>query len=64
VLPLAIVFGTLPKAVRDLSRQFGKRVDFHVEGTETIIDKRILEQIGDPLIHLLRNASKVPLFLK
>jgi two-component system chemotaxis sensor kinase CheA len=56
MLPLAIVFGTLPKAVRDLSRQFGKRVNFLVEGTETTIDKRILEQIGDPLIHLLRNA--------
>jgi len=56
MLPLAIVFGTLPKAVRDLSRQFGKHVNFLIEGTETIIDKRILEQIGDPLIHLLRNA--------
>ena len=56
MLPLAIVFGTLPKAVRDLSRQFGKQVNFLIEGTETIIDKRILEQIGDPLIHLLRNA--------
>jgi two-component system chemotaxis sensor kinase CheA len=56
MLPLGIVFGTLPKAVRDLSRQFGKRVNFLIEGTETIIDKRILEQIGDPLIHLLRNA--------
>jgi two-component system chemotaxis sensor kinase CheA len=56
MLPLGIVFGTLPKAVRDLSRQFGKQVNFLIEGTETIIDKRILEQIGDPLIHLLRNA--------
>jgi two-component system chemotaxis sensor kinase CheA len=56
MLPLAIVFGTLPKAVRDLSRQFGKQVNFLIEGAETIIDKRILEQIGDPLIHLLRNA--------
>lgn len=56
MLPLAIVFGTLPKAVRDLSRQFRKKVNFLIEGTETIIDKRILEQIGDPLIHLLRNA--------
>jgi two-component system chemotaxis sensor kinase CheA len=56
MLPLAIVFGTLPKAVRDLSRQFGKQVNFLIEGAQTIIDKRILEQIGDPLIHLLRNA--------
>ncbi|MGD8502763.1 MAG: response regulator [Syntrophobacterales bacterium] len=56
MLPLALVFNTLPRAVRDLSRQFGKQVSFRVEGERTTIDKRILEQIGDPLIHLLRNA--------
>ncbi len=56
MLPLALVLNTLPRTVRDLSRQFGKQVNFKVEGEETTIDKRILEQIGDPLIHLLRNA--------
>ena len=56
MLPLARVFNTLPRAVRDLSRQFGKQVNFEVEGGETTVDKRILEQISDPLIHLLRNA--------
>jgi two-component system chemotaxis sensor kinase CheA len=56
MLPLALVFNTLPRAVRDLSRQFGKEVRFLVTGEQTTIDKRILEQIGDPLIHLLRNA--------
>ncbi len=56
MLPLALVLNTLPRAVRDLSRQFGKQVRFKVEGERTTIDKRILEQIGDPLIHLLRNA--------
>ena len=56
MLPLALVLNTLPRAVRDLSRQFGKKVAFTVKGEETTIDKRILEQIGDPLIHLLRNA--------
>jgi two-component system chemotaxis sensor kinase CheA len=56
MLPLALVLNTLPRAVRDLSRQFGKKVTFAVKGEQTTIDKRILEQIGDPLIHLLRNA--------
>ena len=56
MLPLALVLNTLPRAVRDLSRQFGKKVVFSVKGEQTTIDKRILEQIGDPLTHLLRNA--------
>jgi two-component system chemotaxis sensor kinase CheA len=56
MLPLSLIFDTLPRVVRDLSRQFSKQVDFEVEGAETIIDKLVLEQIGDPLIHLLRNA--------
>ncbi len=56
MLPLALVFSTLPRVVRDLSRQFSKQVSFEVEGAETTIDKLVLEQIGDPLIHLVRNA--------
>lgn len=56
MLPLALVLNTLPRTVRDLSRQSGKKVNFVVEGERTTIDKRILEQIGDPLTHLLRNA--------
>ncbi|MFP3870769.1 MAG: response regulator, partial [Syntrophobacteria bacterium] len=56
MLPLALVFKTLPRAVRDLSRQSGKKVNFRVEGEQTTLDKRIVEQIGAPLIHLLRNA--------
>ena len=56
MLPLALVLNTLPRAVRDLSRHFGKKVTFAVKGEQTTIDKRILEQIGDPLTHLLRNA--------
>lgn len=56
MLPLSHVFNTLPRVVRDLGRQFGKQVNLVMEGGETTIDKRILEQLGDPLIHLLRNA--------
>ena len=56
MLPLSLVFDTLPRVVRDLSRQFSKQVEFEVEGAETTVDKLVLQQIGDPLIHLLRNA--------
>jgi two-component system chemotaxis sensor kinase CheA len=47
---------SLPRMVRDLSRQLSKRVAFEVEGEEIEMDRAILDEIGDPLIHLLRNA--------
>jgi len=50
------VFDRFPRMVRDLSRQLGKRVAFEVEGEEIELDRAILEEIGDPLLHLLRNA--------
>lgn len=56
MLPVATVFDGLPRAVRDLARQFGKRVDLVVRGRETELDKQIIEQIADPLGHLVRNA--------
>lgn len=54
--PLATVFDTFPRTVRDLSRSLGKEIDFTVEGGETELDKMIVEKIGDPLIHMIRNA--------
>jgi chemotaxis protein histidine kinase CheA len=56
MLPLATVFDTLPRAVRDLARSLGKEVDLVVEGGEIGLDKKLMERIGDPLLHLLRNA--------
>ena len=56
MLPFAILFAALPRMVRELSRDQGKEVDLVLEGEEVEIDRRILEQIKDPLIHLLRNA--------
>lgn len=47
---------SLPKAVRDLAREQGKEVDFRVEGGELEIDRRVLEELREPLLHLLRNA--------
>ncbi|BCM92579.1 gliding motility regulatory protein [Abditibacteriota bacterium] len=56
LLPLSTVFGVFPRAVRDLSRSSGKPVRLLVEGGETHADKRILEALKDPLMHLIRNS--------
>jgi len=54
--PVWQVFDRFPRVVRDLARQLGKRVRFEVEGEDTQLDRTILDEIGEPLIHLLRNA--------
>jgi len=56
MLPLATLFQKFPRLVRDVSRSTGKQVDLVVEGEHTELDRSIIEVIGDPLIHLLRNA--------
>jgi len=56
MLPVAQVFNRFPRMVRDLAQKLGKEVDFIVEGHETELDRNIIEVIGDPLIHLIRNA--------
>ena len=56
MLPVSSVFEAFPRAVRDLSRSFGKQVELTMSGAETALDKRVIEQLADPLIHLVRNA--------
>ncbi|MHB1341497.1 MAG: hybrid sensor histidine kinase/response regulator [Coriobacteriia bacterium] len=56
MLPVSTVFNTFPRAVRDLARQFNKDVDLIIEGGDTELDKKVLEEINDPLIHIMRNA--------
>ncbi|NHM28170.1 chemotaxis protein CheA [Desulfofundulus sp. TPOSR] len=56
MLPVAHVFNRLPRMVRDLAHKMGKEIDFIIEGRETELDRNVIEVIGDPLIHLLRNA--------
>jgi len=51
------VFGKFPRVVRDLAREFGKKIDLTVEGEDTELDKSLVEEIGDPLLHLVRNAA-------
>jgi two-component system chemotaxis sensor kinase CheA len=56
MLPVASVFDAFPRAVRDLARTFGKEIEITIRGGETELDKKIIEQIAEPLIHLVRNA--------
>jgi len=56
MLPVSSVVEVLPKFVRDGARSQGKDVDFRIRGAETEIDRRILEDLRDPLIHLVRNS--------
>ncbi|HEY7193910.1 MAG TPA: chemotaxis protein CheA [Gemmatimonadales bacterium] len=54
--PVWQVFDRFPRLVRDVARQLGKQVSFRVEGKEIELDREILDELGDPLMHLLRNA--------
>jgi len=54
--PVWQVFDRFPRLVRDVARQLGKQVAFRVEGKEIELDREILDALGDPLVHLLRNA--------
>ncbi len=56
LLPLSTIFSLFPRMVRDLARKEGKQVELIVEGSDTRADKRILEEMKDPLMHVLRNA--------
>lgn len=55
-VPVAQVFNRFPRMVRDLAREGGKEVDLVITGAEIELDRAILQEIGDPLLHLLRNA--------
>ena len=54
--PVWQVFDRFPRLVRDAARSLGKKVDFVMEGKEIELDRSMLDEIGDPLVHLLRNS--------
>jgi two-component system chemotaxis sensor kinase CheA len=56
MLPIANLFAKVPRLVRDVARAAGRDVDLVIEGEDTELDRSVIEAIGDPLIHLLRNA--------
>ncbi|CAM3321939.1 chemotaxis protein CheA [Rhodothermus bifroesti] len=51
------VFNKFPRLVRDLAREFNKQIELIIEGEETELDKSLIEEISDPLVHLIRNAA-------
>ena len=51
------VFNRFPRLVRDIAREFAKEIDLVIQGEETELDKSIIEEISDPLVHLIRNAA-------
>ena len=56
MVPLYMLFQRFPKVVRDISKALGKKVQFEIVGEDTKIDKLMLDRLGDPLIHLVRNS--------
>ncbi len=56
MLPVSTVFSRMPRMVRDIAQKLGKEIEFIVEGQETELDRNVIEVIGDPLIHLIRNS--------
>ena len=56
VLPISTVFNSFTRMVRDIAAEKGKDIDFEIEGKDTCADKKIIEEIKTPLIHILRNA--------
>ncbi|MFH0925411.1 MAG: response regulator [bacterium] len=56
MLPVASIFDLFPRLIRDMAKEMGKKVELVITGSETEVDKKILEEIKDPLIHLIRNA--------
>jgi len=55
--PVSEVFDRFPRLVRDLARDLGKQIRFEVEGGDIELDRAILDELGDPLLHLIRNAA-------
>jgi len=56
MLQIGKVFNKFPRVIRDLSRDLGKKVNLIIKGEETELDKSIIEEIGDPLMHMIRNS--------
>lgn len=56
MIPLEGLFGKMHRLVRDLSHKFGKSIELQISGQETEMDRNIIEEISDPLVHIIRNA--------
>ncbi len=57
MVPIERVFNRFPRLIRDLSRKLDKNIVLHMSGEETELDRTVIDEIGDPLVHLIRNAG-------
>lgn len=57
MVPIGTVFNRFPRLIRDLSRQLDKDIDLNIYGEDTEVDRTIVDEIGDPLLHLIRNSA-------
>jgi two-component system chemotaxis sensor kinase CheA len=57
MVPVEHIFNRFPRMIRDLSKSLNKDINFEIEGEETELDRTIIDEIGEPLVHLLRNAA-------
>jgi two-component system chemotaxis sensor kinase CheA len=57
MVPIERVFNRFPRLIRDLARKLNKNIELHMSGEETELDRTVIDEIGDPLVHLLRNAG-------
>ncbi|EJS67180.1 chemotaxis protein CheA [Bacillus cereus] len=56
MVPIEMVFNRFPRMVRMLAKELGKKIDLQITGEDTEVDKIVIDEIGDPLVHLIRNA--------
>lgn len=57
MVPVELVFNRFPRMIRDIAREIGKEIELNMSGEETELDRTVIDEIGDPLIHLLRNSA-------
>ncbi|MBU3214295.1 chemotaxis protein CheA [Clostridium estertheticum] len=57
MLPLEVVFNRFPRMIRDISKNLNKDMELVIQGQETELDRTVIDEIGEPLLHLLRNAA-------
>ncbi|MGD6816147.1 chemotaxis protein CheW [Metabacillus sp. 84] len=56
MVPIETVFNRFPRMVRQLAKDLNKKIDLHISGAETELDRTVIDEIGDPLVHLIRNS--------
>lgn len=56
MVPVSFIFDRFPRLVRDLSKTMKKKIDLRIEGQDTELDRTVIDEIGDPLVHLIRNS--------